>query len=86
MENIQLKKYGQFMDEYATQLKEIEDALDDSIGDAWDMTHDPISLQVSGYTLIMNFYFKIIGERLPANYSELRVNRYSISNCRIHRN
>ena len=44
---LQLKKYGGFLEDYATQLKEIEDALDDSIGDSWDMTLDPIALQVS---------------------------------------
>ena len=43
---LQLKKYGGFLEDYATQLKEIEDALDDSIGDSWDMTLDPIALQV----------------------------------------
>ncbi|XP_071816027.1 WASH complex subunit 4-like [Apostichopus japonicus] len=42
---VQLKKYGKFLEEYATQLKGIEDALDDSIGDVWDFTLDPISLQ-----------------------------------------
>lgn len=34
------------MEDYATQLREIEDALDDSIGDSWDFTLDPITLQV----------------------------------------
>ena len=43
---VQLKKYGKFLEDYAIQLREIEDALDDSIGDSWDMTLDPISLQV----------------------------------------
>lgn len=33
------------MEDYATQLREIEDALDDSIGESWDFTLDPISLQ-----------------------------------------
>ncbi|XP_071485715.1 WASH complex subunit 4-like [Diadema antillarum] len=42
---VQLRKYGKFLEEYATQLKGIEDALDDSIGDVWDFTLDPISLQ-----------------------------------------
>ena len=42
----QLKKYGQFLEEYASQLKGIEDALDDSVGDSWDFTLDPIALQV----------------------------------------
>lgn len=42
----QLRKYGQFLEEYASQLKAIEDALDDSVGDSWDFTLDPIALQV----------------------------------------
>ncbi|PFX13788.1 WASH complex subunit 7 [Stylophora pistillata] len=42
----QLKKYGQFLEEYASQLKAIEDALDDSVGDSWDFSLDPIALQV----------------------------------------
>ena len=44
---VQLKRYGKFLEDYATQLKGIEDALDSSIGDAWDFTLDPVSLQVS---------------------------------------
>ncbi|CAH1784090.1 unnamed protein product, partial [Owenia fusiformis] len=46
---VQLKKYGKFLEDYATQLKEIEDALDDTIGDSWDFTLDPISLQYLPY-------------------------------------
>ncbi|XP_056000960.1 WASH complex subunit 4-like isoform X5 [Ostrea edulis] len=46
---LQLKKYGMFMEEYATQLREIEDALDDSIGESWDFTLDPIALQLLPY-------------------------------------
>ncbi|XP_061187838.1 WASH complex subunit 4-like isoform X2 [Saccostrea echinata] len=46
---LQLKKYGLFMEEYATQLREIEDALDDSIGESWDFTLDPIALQLLPY-------------------------------------
>ncbi|XP_070557659.1 WASH complex subunit 4-like isoform X2 [Ptychodera flava] len=46
---VQLKKYGKFLEDYATQLKEIENALDDSIGDAWDLTLDPIALQFLPY-------------------------------------
>ena len=42
----QLRKYGQFLEEYASQLKAIEDALDDSVGDSWDFSLDPIALQV----------------------------------------
>lgn len=49
---LQLKKYGMFMEDYATQLREIEDALDDSIGDSWDFTLDPITLQVKPRNLL----------------------------------
>ncbi|XP_078343242.1 WASH complex subunit 4-like [Oculina patagonica] len=45
----QLRKYGQFLEEYASQLKAIEDALDDSVGDSWDFTLDPIALQTLPY-------------------------------------
>ncbi|XP_068718075.1 WASH complex subunit 4-like [Montipora capricornis] len=45
----QLKKYGQFLEEYASQLKGIEDALDDTVGDSWDFTLDPIALQILPY-------------------------------------
>lgn len=34
------------MEEYTSQLKGIEEALDDSIGDVWDFTLDPIALKV----------------------------------------
>lgn len=43
---LQLKKYGDFLKEYGGQIKEIEDALGESVSDSWDMTLDPISLQV----------------------------------------
>ena len=43
---VQLRKYGKFLEEYASQLKEIEGALDDTISDSWDLTLDPIALQV----------------------------------------
>ncbi|KAI0213688.1 WASH complex subunit 4 [Lamellibrachia satsuma] len=46
---VQLKKYGQFLNEYASQLKEIEGALGESIGDAWDSTLDPVSLEFTPY-------------------------------------
>ena len=42
------KKYLRFLNDYASQLKAVEDALDDTVGDAWDFTLDPISLQVFG--------------------------------------
>lgn len=43
---VQIKKYSKFLEEYVSQLKGIEDALDDSIGDVWDFTLDPIALKV----------------------------------------
>ena len=44
---VQLRKYGKFMEEYSTQLQDIEEALGESIGDSWDMTLDPVALQVN---------------------------------------
>ncbi|XP_052261533.1 WASH complex subunit 4-like isoform X2 [Dreissena polymorpha] len=46
---LQLKKYGEFMKEYGAQLKDIEDALGESVNDSWDMTLDPISLEFLPY-------------------------------------
>ena len=46
MSEVQLRKYGQFLEEYASQLKGIEDALDEWIGESWDFSLDPIQLQV----------------------------------------
>ena len=38
--------YQEFISEYAEQLRKIEDALDETLGDAWDFNLDPITLQV----------------------------------------
>ncbi|OXB83588.1 UNVERIFIED_CONTAM: hypothetical protein H355_011407 [Colinus virginianus] len=46
---VQLKNYGKFLEEYASQLKRIEDALDDSVGDVWDFSLDPIALKLLPY-------------------------------------
>ncbi|XP_066561354.1 WASH complex subunit 4 [Amia ocellicauda] len=46
---VQLKNYGKFLEEYTLQLKGIEDALDESIGDVWDFTLDPIALKLLPY-------------------------------------
>ena len=44
----QLRNYGQFMEDYASQLQEIENAIDDHrTGETWDFTLDPIALQVN---------------------------------------
>lgn len=48
---VQLKSYEKFLEEYAAQLRGIEEALDDSIGDVWDFTLDPIALKVLLYEL-----------------------------------
>lgn len=50
---VQLKNYGKFLEEYTSQLRRIEDALDDSIGDVWDFNLDPIALKV-GICFIFN--------------------------------
>ena len=42
----ELEGYNHFLTEYSKQLKGIEEALDDTFGDAWDFTLDPIALQV----------------------------------------
>ena len=36
-----------FLSEHARQLVDIEDALDDSLGEAWDFFLDPINIQVA---------------------------------------
>ncbi|XP_077568439.1 WASH complex subunit 4 [Stigmatopora nigra] len=46
---VQLKNYRKFLDEYTAQLSGIEEALDDSIGDVWDFTLDPIALKLLPY-------------------------------------
>ncbi|KAG9334957.1 hypothetical protein JZ751_006280 [Albula glossodonta] len=46
---VQLKNYGKFLEDYTSQLRGIEDALDDSIGDVWDFTLDPIALKLLPY-------------------------------------
>ena len=42
----ELMNYQAFISEYAEQLRKIEDALDETLGDAWDFNLDPISLQL----------------------------------------
>ena len=42
----ELEGYNHFLTEYSQQLKGIEEALDDTFGDAWEFTLDPIALQV----------------------------------------
>ena len=53
-----MRKYGQFLEEYASQLKAIEDALDDSVGDSWDFTLDPIALQVCCPLMTKGYAYK----------------------------
>ena len=49
----ELKNYEDFLEEYSSQLLGIEEALDETLGDAWDFMLDPIALQVS-YVLLQN--------------------------------
>ncbi|XP_076340851.1 strumpellin and WASH-interacting protein isoform X2 [Tachypleus tridentatus] len=46
---VQLRKYGDFIQEYASQLQGIEHALDETLNESWDMTFDPVSLQFLPY-------------------------------------
>ncbi|XP_060770735.1 WASH complex subunit 4 [Neoarius graeffei] len=46
---VQLKNYNKFLEDYTSQLKAIEEAVDDSIGDVWDFTLDPIALKLLPY-------------------------------------
>nr|XP_055047573.1 WASH complex subunit 4 [Misgurnus anguillicaudatus] len=46
---VQLKSYEKFLEDYATQLQGIEEALDESVGDVWDFTLDPIALKLLPY-------------------------------------
>ena len=42
----ELMSYQRFIADHSKQLKGIEDLLDETLGDAWDFTLDPIALQV----------------------------------------
>ncbi|XP_035226740.1 WASH complex subunit 4-like, partial [Stegodyphus dumicola] len=44
VEEVQLRKYGKFLEEYGTQLRAIEHALDDTLSDVWNSDLDPLSL------------------------------------------
>ncbi|KAL1765525.1 WASH complex subunit 7 isoform X1 [Sigmodon hispidus] len=46
---VQLKNYGKFLEEYTSQLRRIEGALDDLVGDVWDFNLDPIALKLLPY-------------------------------------
>lgn len=45
---VQLDKYQKFLEDYAKQLLDIEDALDEHLGDGWDLSMDPIALHPDG--------------------------------------
>ncbi|XP_054723864.1 WASH complex subunit 4-like, partial [Uloborus diversus] len=46
---VQLRKYGKFLEEYSTQLRAIEHALDETLSDVWNSELDPVSLQLLPY-------------------------------------
>ncbi|PNF21208.1 hypothetical protein B7P43_G05087, partial [Cryptotermes secundus] len=46
---VQLRSYGRFLEEYGAQLKGIEEALEDSVCDSWDVSLGPIYLQFVPY-------------------------------------
>ena len=43
---VQVRKFGKFLEEYASQLKDVEDALEESNGDSWDLMLDPVAIEV----------------------------------------
>jgi len=46
---ILLNKMRRFVEEHSKQLKDIEEALDESLSEAWDSTVDPIGLDIQPY-------------------------------------
>jgi hypothetical protein len=42
--------------DYAKSLLDIEDALDETLGDAWDFSRDPIEIDVSGVCVCVCVY------------------------------
>jgi hypothetical protein len=45
-----------FLQEYASQLVKIEDLLDDSLGDFWNVLRDPISLAVCVWVCVCSIF------------------------------
>jgi len=43
---VQVRKFGKFLEEYASQLKDVENALEESNGDSWDLMLDPVAIEV----------------------------------------
>jgi len=43
---VQVRKFGKFLEEYASQLKSVEDALEESNGDSWDLMLNPVAIEV----------------------------------------
>ena len=44
--DVQVRKFGKFLEDYASQLKDVEDALEESKGDSWDLMLDPVAVEV----------------------------------------
>ncbi len=44
--SVQLKKYREFLQEFATNIMDIEDAFDENLSESWDFAMDPIILDV----------------------------------------
>jgi len=49
---VQVRKFGKFLEEYASQLKDVEDALEESKGDSWDLMLDPVAMEVFNEIMI----------------------------------
>lgn len=41
---VQLEKYQKFLEDYAKQLLDMEDALDENLSDSWNLQLDPVAL------------------------------------------
>lgn len=60
MGEVQLRKFGKFLEEYGSLLRDIEHALDETLCDVWNVELDPISLQVNRFFfLLKQFYFNL---------------------------
>lgn len=53
------ENYEEFIQQYKEQLNGIQAALDDTFGEAWDFSLDPIALQVN------ELYWKLVLPTVP---------------------
>ena len=79
--SVQLKKYREFLQEYATHLLDIEDALDDTLSDSWEFNSDAIVLDVDRRFLAA-YFASLCPERMSAFSILLRLKtRFQSLHC-----